>query len=141
MASGGMSITADTTVSLLTDAVSYTSVQSTDTVTAASSSPATDKAAQAAPVDTVAISNAAQDTQQEPRTTEVTAKKADKQAVRPEANVRKMGDVLFEYNLQGDLRIRFMDSKNMLIYQIPPLLVAKTVDLMEQFSDTVNTKV
>ncbi|HEX9078564.1 MAG TPA: hypothetical protein VF795_03175 [Desulfuromonadaceae bacterium] len=47
-------------------------------------------------------------------------------------SARTMKDVLFAYNFKGKLRIRFMDSANRLIYQIPPVMVARTQDLMQR---------
>lgn len=53
---------------------------------------------------------------------------------------RTMNDILFAYNYRGDLRIKFMDSVNKLVYQVPPVLVAKMSDLMAQPDSAVNTK-
>lgn len=53
---------------------------------------------------------------------------------------RTMDDVLFAYNFRGDLRIRFMDSVNKLVYQMPPVLVARMSDLMSRPDSSVNTK-
>ena len=42
----------------------------------------------------------------------------------------RIGSVVFVYNWKGHLRIRFMDSKNSLMYQTPPVMMARTADLM-----------
>jgi hypothetical protein len=52
-----------------------------------------------------------------------------------------MGDVLFVYNFRGDLRIRFMDSSNRLIYQTPPLMLSRMMDLMGRDALRVSMKV
>ncbi len=42
----------------------------------------------------------------------------------------RIGSVVFVYNSKGQLHIKFMDSKNALIYQTPPQTMASTTDLM-----------
>jgi len=44
--------------------------------------------------------------------------------------VREMSHVVQSYNLQGKVRVKFMDNNNNVIYQIPSEMVAKTEDLM-----------
>lgn len=87
------------------------------------------------PVDTVTLQNKVQNTKPEPRT-EKTAKAENKKS----DLTRSISDVLFDYNYKGDLRIKFMDSGNQLIYQTPPVLFARITDLMSQTQLTVNTK-
>ena len=143
MTSESVSIKADTAVQLLPVAAAQTGPVKDAAVTAAtvaSADKSTDKTTLAVPVDTVVLSDQVQKANQEPRKEDPVKKETDQQVRKPESRLRTMGHVLFEYNLRGDLRIRFMDSKNMLIYQIPPVMVAKTMDLMRQFTDTVNTK-
>ena len=41
-----------------------------------------------------------------------------------------MSHVVQSYNLQGKVRVKFMDNNNNVIYQIPSEMVAKTEDLM-----------
>lgn len=53
---------------------------------------------------------------------------------------RTMDEVLFAYNYKGDLRIKFMDSLNKLVYQVPPVLVSRMSDIMAQPDSAVNTK-
>ncbi len=143
MTSEGVSITADSAVPLSSVAAAVQTGQGKDTAVAAAAESvdkATDKAAAAAPVDTVVISDQVQKADQEPRKEEVVNRETDRQVSKQGSGGRTMGHVLFVYNLRGDLRIRFMDSKNMLIYQIPPVMVAKTMDLMSQFATAVNTR-
>jgi len=45
--------------------------------------------------------------------------------------VRTMSHIVETYNLHGKPRIKFMDSHNNVIYQIPSEMVAKTEDLMK----------
>lgn len=44
--------------------------------------------------------------------------------------VREMSHVVETYNLQGEVRIKFMDSNNHVLYQIPSVMVAKIEDQM-----------
>jgi hypothetical protein len=69
-------------------------------------------------------------------------KKAAQEKNKGSKNVssRSVSDVLFDYNSKGDLRIKFMDSGNKLIYQTPPVMFAKITDLMYQSQRTVDTK-
>jgi hypothetical protein len=53
----------------------------------------------------------------------------------------RIGSVLFVYNNKGQLRVRFMDSKNSLVYQTPPVLLARTADLMMRPSSSVSATV
>lgn len=53
----------------------------------------------------------------------------------------RIGSVLFVYNNKGQLRVRFMDSKNSLVYQTPPVLLARTADLMMRTSSSVSATV
>jgi hypothetical protein len=87
-------------------------------------------------VDTVTIMNKVLDSKHETekKDTQNDEKKQEKQPA------RSMNDVLFAYNFRGDLRIRFMDSVNKLVYQIPPVLVARMSDLMANPESSVNTK-
>jgi hypothetical protein len=83
--------------------------------------------------DTVSITNKSQET------VPVAGKdKAGKEKINQEKPAREMKDVLFSYNFRGKLRIRFMDSTNRLIYQIPSVMVARTQDLMQRSSLAVN---
>ena len=143
MTSESVTITADTAAQFLPAAAAQTGQGKDTAVTAAATESAdksADKTASAVPVDTVVISDQVQKANQEPRKEEPVKKETDQQARKKESEGRTMGHVLFVYNLRGDLRVRFMDSKNKLIYQIPPVMVAKTMDLMSQFTDTVNMK-
>jgi hypothetical protein len=53
----------------------------------------------------------------------------------------RIGSVVFVYNWKGDLRIRFMDSKNTLVYQTPPVMMARTADLMMRPNSSVSAMV
>src|SRR6185369_15176077 len=81
---------------------------------------------QAGSVDTVTIMNKVLDSKQE--TDREEAKKDGKNLEKQ--SFRTMDDVLFAYNFRGDLRVRFMDSVSKLVYQMPPVLVARVSDLM-----------
>jgi hypothetical protein len=52
----------------------------------------------------------------------------------------RIGSVVFVYNSKGQLYIRFMDSKNSLIYQTPPVLMASTASLMMSPSSSVSAR-
>lgn len=58
-----------------------------------------------------------------------------------DGNADRMGSVLFSYNSKGDLRIRFMDSSNTLVYQTPPVMVARLLDIMRRADTSVNSSV
>jgi hypothetical protein len=139
MASGGLSITADTATSFLSAAVASPPAQGTNPVPAASAEPAdkpTDVTAQAAAVDTVALSNKVQQPKQEPPKEEPLRKRSEKQEPAP----GKIGDILFVYNPKGKVRIRFMDSSNNLIYQVPPVMLSRMMDLMQTLGSQVSIK-
>lgn len=53
----------------------------------------------------------------------------------------RIGAVLFAYNSKGDLRIKFMDSANKLIYQTPPVMMARMMDLMLRSDSSVSARV
>jgi len=53
----------------------------------------------------------------------------------------RIGSVVFVYNWKGNLRIKYMDSKNSLVYQTPPVLLARTADLFTRFNTSVSAKV
>jgi hypothetical protein len=52
----------------------------------------------------------------------------------------RIGSVVFVYNWKGDLRVRYIDSKNSLVYQTPPVLLARTADLMMRPSSSVSAR-
>ena len=54
---------------------------------------------------------------------------------------RTMKNILFAYNQKGDLRIRFMDSENRLVYQTPPELFSKMSDIMTTPRTSVNMRI
>jgi len=54
--------------------------------------------------------------------------------------VRTMSHVVEVYNQQGKVRIKFMDSKNNAIYQIPSELMAKMEDRMMKSETATNIK-
>ena len=96
---------------------------------------AAEKAANIEAVDTVTLQDKSQKTNSETR-----AEKAVK-ANNNKATAKLAKDVLFDYNARGDLRIKFMDSRNKLIYQTPPVLFAKIIDLMNKPQAVVDTKI
>jgi hypothetical protein len=53
----------------------------------------------------------------------------------------RIGAVLFSYNSKGALRIRFMDSSNALVYQTPPVMMARMMDLMMRPDSSVSARV
>lgn len=90
-------------------------------------------------VDTVTLQNKSQKAGSESSTEK--AEKALKAKNSKNSATRSVSDVLFDYNARGDLRIKFMDSGNNLIYQTPPVLFAKIADLMTETQSSVDTKV
>jgi archaellin len=57
-----------------------------------------------------------------------------------EKTLRTMSHVVETYNQQGKVRIKFMDSKNHVVYQIPTEMVAKMEDQMMKPETSANTK-
>jgi hypothetical protein len=55
--------------------------------------------------------------------------------------VGRIGSVLFSYNSRGALRIKFMDSTNTLVYQTPPVLMSRMMDLMRRPDYAVSARV
>ena len=51
---------------------------------------------------------------------------------------RTMSHIVESYNPQGKVRIKYLDSNNNVIYQIPTEMVAKTEDLMSKSELTTN---
>jgi hypothetical protein len=76
--------------------------------------------------DSVDISNEAAGTNQD----------ANKTSISKKAPIAAMSHVVEEYNNKGELRIKFEDSKNNVIYQIPSAMVAKMEDLMTKAKST-----
>jgi hypothetical protein len=85
--------------------------------------------------DTVNLSSKPMDVKQE-------ARKAETAKVEPHRGNQpaKMGDILFLYTFRGDLRIRFLDSSNWLVYQIPPLMMSRMTDIMGRSALRVNMR-
>ena len=54
--------------------------------------------------------------------------------------VRAMKMVVEEYNQQGKLRVKFMDSHNRVVYQIPSVMTARIEDQMADSKTSINTK-
>ena len=54
--------------------------------------------------------------------------------------VREMSHVVETYNLQGEVRIKFMDSNNHVLYQIPSVMVAKIEDQMMKSNSAATIK-
>ena len=48
--------------------------------------------------------------------------------------------VVESYNLKGELRTKFLDSRNNVVYQIPSEMVAKMQDLMLKSNTSANIK-
>jgi len=53
----------------------------------------------------------------------------------------RIGSVVFVYNWKGNLRVRYMDSRNSLVYQTPPVLLARAADLMMRYNTSVSARV
>ncbi|MDD2852711.1 MAG: hypothetical protein PHY09_12545 [Desulfuromonadaceae bacterium] len=53
---------------------------------------------------------------------------------------RAISHVIETYNQYGDVRTKFVDSKNNVIYQIPSEMVAKMEDLLGKSDNTTNVK-
>jgi hypothetical protein len=81
------------------------------------------------PDDSVVISNKAAD-----KAKQIFNVSANKQKYQPTA----MSHMIEYYNNKGKLRIKFVDSKNNMIYQIPSEMVAKTEDLMNKSRTSAN---
>ena len=144
MAVGGLSITADAASSFSPAAAAYAAVPATDTVQPAVAAESTDKApdrtAQAASMDTVELSDKVRGSKQGTPQQDSAVKASARQVKKQDVLSNKIGDVLFVYNLKGDLRVRFMDSSNKLIYQLPPVMLTKMMDLMQSFGSQVSLK-
>jgi hypothetical protein len=54
---------------------------------------------------------------------------------------RKADGVVFVYNFKGDLRIKFMDSFNNLVYQMPPEFFTRLSDIMDDASAALDMTV
>lgn len=64
-------------------------------------------------------------------------KKEEKEKVKDA--VRQASNVVWAYNSKGDLRIKYMDSANRVIYQSPPQIYARMYDLMLEMKTSVDT--
>ena len=91
------------------------------------------QAAQSRTSDSVVISNKA--------ATKATTNVTNMSASKPKKESSVMSHMVEQYNIQGKLRIKFLDNKNNVIYQIPPEMVAKTEDLLMKSETSVNVKV
>jgi hypothetical protein len=91
------------------------------------------------PVDTVSILNRAKEDSTETRN-ETARNENLKKAQNEGDSSRPIGNVDFSYTFKGDLRVRFMDRGNRLIYQIPPELVARVEDTISQPNSSIDTK-
>lgn len=135
MTSDGISITADAATSLALAAGARLPAQAGEAASPAAGEPA-NRAVQSVAVDRVTLLNKALEMKQEARKEE-----AEQEESREQKPFREMNNILFAYNFRGDLRIRFMDSINKLVYQIPPVLTARISELMTRPGSSVNTKV
>ncbi|GFE62787.1 hypothetical protein [Geobacter sp. AOG2] len=100
-----------------------------DTATSATDSRTVGTDAKSAAADTVTLQGQVRDT-----TGNGSKQGADK-------TIGRVGAVLFVYNSKGELRIKFMDRTNNLVYQTPPVMVARTEDLMMYSDPSVSAKV
>lgn len=66
----------------------------------------------------------------EARDPAVTRQTADTEKVIRRESSRNADGVVFVYTFKGDLRIKFMDSFNNLVYQTPPEFFARISDIM-----------
>lgn len=119
------------TTNLVTTGAAETPVSATDsrTVGPLVMAPAVDPGAKAPAVDTVTLQGKARD--------------AVKVSPKPGNGTTggRIGSVLFVYTMKGDLRVRFMDSKNALVYQTPPVMLARTADLMMRSGSSVSARI
>ena len=127
MTPGGITLHVDLMPSQLSVAGSASNGQGSDTSAPATNNRSATQEALSSPVDTVTIANKSQGT-----APGASKDKSGSDSNKQEQPARTMRDVLFAYNFKGKLRIRFMDSANRLIYQIPPVMVARTQDLMQR---------
>jgi hypothetical protein len=106
-------------------------VSATDsrTISPGVKAPAVDPGVKAPTVDTVALQGKARDA----------VKESPRQG--NDTIGGRIGAVVFVYNWKGDLRIRFMDSKNSLVYQSPPVMMARTADLMRRPGSSVSARI
>lgn len=121
----------------------YTTLKKGESLSSSlSEQPANDK--QTNPVDRVSIAGKAQPVGSDAGTdTKNEAKKKEAQPTKTndeQKTGRAVGEIQFDYNYKGDLRVRFMDKSNSLIYQIPPELVARVTDTIAKAQSSVDMK-
>ncbi len=131
VATGGAAATDATTVAGPVSGGAETPISATDsrTVGPLVMAPAVDPGAKAPSVDTVTLQGKVRD--------------AVKVSPKPGNGTTggRMGAVLFVYTMKGVLRVRFMDSKNNLVYQTPPVMMARTADLMMRSGSSVSARI
>jgi len=120
VATGGAAPTTDATTVISVASVGAETPNSATTVGADAKSPG---------ADTVSLQGKARETVK------------DSSGARGDKTGGRIGSVVFAYNWKGDLRIRFMDSKNALVYQTPPVMMARTADLMMRSDSSVSARV
>jgi hypothetical protein len=127
------------TLPLLSNAVSNSSPQGENGTTSPSASAVVTRDSRPIPVDTISISY-------QSRLTVADVKKED--AKKEEANkvnnsgnpVRTMAKMQFVYDLNGDLSVRYMDTANRLIYQVPSELMIRLKEAASKADSSVDTK-
>ena len=131
VATGGAEATDITTVAGPVSGGAETPVTATDSRTVGPRvvAPAVDPGAKAPAVDTVTLQGKVRDA------VKVTPKSGSG------TTGGRIGSVLFVYNGKGALQIKFMDSKNTLVYQTPPHMMASTAALMMRPNSSVSATV
>jgi hypothetical protein len=66
---------------------------------------------------------------------------ADTNGTRRMEAPRNVDGVVFVYNFKGDLRVKFMDSFNNLVYQTPPEFLTRISDIMDGSSGALDMTV
>lgn len=101
------------------------------------------------PVDTVSISAQSRLVQKDVKKNESTSEEAKKKAPEKERSVladkgeksdRSIAKVQFVYNLKGELSVRYLDTANNLVYQVPSELMLQMREAAAKSEASVDTK-
>lgn len=100
---------------------------------------------QQTPVDTVRISDqsrqAMSDVKKEEALIERANKEKSKNLLNSEVSDKAAAKVEFVYDLKGDLSIRYMDSSDRLVYQVPSELMLRMAEAGSKPDSSVDTKI
>lgn len=99
-------------------------------------------------VDTVSISELSRQTVTDARKKTVLAVEPEKEKAKNEAAQltgnekpgRGTANIQFVYDLKGELKVRYMDTANRLIYQVPSELMMRLKEAAAKSDSSVNTK-